>query len=46
MCAERAGISGVKGRVVDLEVTPGITWSGPGDRKLPRQSWRCLWEIY
>lgn len=41
-----AGISGVRGRVVDLEVTPSITWSGPGDRKLPRRSWWCLQEIY
>ena len=40
-----AAISGVKGHVVDLEVTPGITWSGPGDRKQPLQSWRCLQEI-
>lgn len=38
-------MAAIKGHVVDLEVTPGITWSGPGDRKQPLQSWRCLQEI-
>lgn len=38
-------MAAIKGHVADLEVTPGITWSGPGDRKQPLQSWRCLQEI-
>lgn len=47
VCVVAGGeISGVRGHAVDLDLTPIVTWSGPGDRKLPQQGWRCLQEIY